>query len=188
MEYIGEWPQDADYTAAPAGSNGVFVKGCFKFIITDDLQVAPASTSLMLSLFEKFRVRDPVFLEQINLQLNAEKVSPLLHLSTISGLLKRSWTTNQALTALYFNVPCTNDDSSIYTLPENLHCKQEADVDNKPNNVKIKVLQTKNNLLLLYADVGDDFIDLLFGLLSIPLGSIIRTYGYGATQGSCGDT
>ncbi|KAG8043330.1 hypothetical protein GUJ93_ZPchr0458g22272 [Zizania palustris] len=174
MEYIGEWPQDADYTAAPAGSNGVFVKGCFKFIITDDLQVAPASTSLMLSLFEKFRVRDPVFLEQINLQLNAEK---------ISSLLKRSLTTNQALTALYFNVPCTNDDSSLYTLPENLHCKQEADVDNKPNNVKIKVLQTKNNLLLLYADVGDDFIDLLFGLLSIPLGSIIRTYGKRSSTG-----
>ncbi|KAL5216195.1 hypothetical protein ABZP36_007596 [Zizania latifolia] len=166
MEYIGEWPQDADNTAA-AGSNGVFVKECFKFIITDDLQVAPASTSLMLSLLDKFGVRDPAFLEQKILQLNAEK---------ISSVLKRSLTTRQALTGYYFNAPYIDDDSSLYVLPENLYSEQEADVDNKLNNMKFKVLQTKNNLSLLYADVGVDFIDLLFGLLSIPLGSIIRTY------------
>ncbi|KAL5215543.1 hypothetical protein ABZP36_006944 [Zizania latifolia] len=164
---VGQRPQCAVNTAA-ADSNGVFVEGCFKFIITDDLQIAPASTSLMLSLFEKFGVRDPAFLEQKILQLNAEK---------ITSLLKRSLTTKQALTAFYFNAPCTNDDSYLYMLPENLHSEQEADVDNKQRNVKIKVLQTKNNLSLLYAEVGVDFIDLLFGLLCIPLGSIIRVYG-----------
>ncbi|KAG8039968.1 hypothetical protein GUJ93_ZPchr0028g29051 [Zizania palustris] len=173
-----KWPPDVDNAAAAAGSNGVFTKGCLKFIITDDLQVAPSSTSLMLSLFDQFGVRDPAFLEQKILQLNAEK---------ITSLLKRSLTTKQAFTAFYFNAPCTNDDSYLCMLPEILHCKQEADADNRSSNVEIKVLQTKNSLSLLYAEVGVDFIDILFGLLSIPLGSITRVYGNRSSNGCVGN-
>ncbi|KAG8043335.1 hypothetical protein GUJ93_ZPchr0458g22407 [Zizania palustris] len=178
MVYIGKWPPDVDHAAAAAGSNGVFTKGCLKFIITDDLQVAPSSTSLMLSLFDQFGVRDPAFLEQKILQLNAEK---------ITSLLKRSLTTKQAFTAFYFNAPCTNDDSYLCMLPEILHCKQEADANNRSSNVEIKVLQTKNSLSLLYAEVGVDFIDILFGLLSIPLGSITRVYGNRSSNGCVGN-
>ena len=61
-------------TAAACSEDGVFVKGCLKFIVTDDLHVAPASTSLMMSLFEKFGVRDPAVLEQQVLQFSSEKV------------------------------------------------------------------------------------------------------------------
>ncbi len=75
MEYIGEWPQDGGSTAAAGSDGGVFVKGCYKFIVTDDLHVAPASKSLMMSIFDKYGVRDPANLEQKILQLNAEKVS-----------------------------------------------------------------------------------------------------------------
>jgi hypothetical protein len=60
LKYDGETTE-----TAPARSEaGVFVKGCLKFIVTDDLQVAPASTSLMMSLFQKFGVQDPAVLEQ----------------------------------------------------------------------------------------------------------------------------
>ncbi|KAG8039964.1 hypothetical protein GUJ93_ZPchr0028g29039 [Zizania palustris] len=133
MEYIGKWPRDEDDTAAASSNNGVFVKEWFKFIITDDLQVAPASTSLMLSLLDKFGVRDPALLQQKILHLNAEK---------ITRLLKRSLTTKQALTGYYFNAPITNDSNSLYVIPDDLYSEQVADVDNKPTNVKIKVLET----------------------------------------------
>ncbi|KAG8043329.1 hypothetical protein GUJ93_ZPchr0458g22322 [Zizania palustris] len=172
MEYIGEWPQDPDDTAA-AGSNGVFVKECLKFIITDDLQIAPASTSLMFSLLDQYGLQDPSFLEQKIVQLNSDK---------ITSLLKRSLTTKQVLTGYYFNAPSINYDSYLYELPENLYSKQ-AFVHTELNNMKIIVVQTKDNLSLLYAEVGIDFIRLLFGLLSIPLGSIIRTYGKMSTNG-----
>ncbi|KAG8039967.1 hypothetical protein GUJ93_ZPchr0028g29036 [Zizania palustris] len=172
-KYIGQWPQDPDNTAA-ASSNGVFVKGFYKFIITDDLEVAPASTSIMVSLLDKFGVRNPAFLEHKIIQLNAEK---------IISLLKRSLSTKQALTEYYFNAPISNDDSHLYVLPDNLYSKRKADVDNKLTNVKINIVQTKSNLSLLYAEVGDDFINLLLGLLSIPLGSFVRTYGKSSSNG-----
>ena len=74
MQYAGDRPGDDAKTAAAGSGNGVFVKGCQKFITTDDLQVAPASTSLMLSLCSKFGVQDPADLEQSILQLTSEKV------------------------------------------------------------------------------------------------------------------
>jgi hypothetical protein len=70
LKYDGETTE-----TAPARSEaGVFVKGCLKFIVTDDLQVAPASTSLMMSLFQKFGVQDPAVLEQQVLEFSSEKV------------------------------------------------------------------------------------------------------------------
>ncbi|BAS90780.1 Os04g0594500 [Oryza sativa Japonica Group] len=174
MEYIGEWPQDGGSTAAAGSDGGVFVKGCYKFIVTDDLHVAPASTSLMMSIFDKYGVRDPANLEQKILQLNAEK---------ITCLLKRSLTSKQTLTGYYFDVPNPNDEANLYVLPESLYSEQDAEVDHKLNNMKIKVLQRKNNTSLLYAEVGEDFVDLLFGLLSIPLGSILKTYGKWSSNG-----
>jgi hypothetical protein len=62
-------------TAAAGSEDGVFVKGDIKFIVTDDLKVAPASTSLMLSLLDKFEVQDPSSIEQKTIQLSSDKVS-----------------------------------------------------------------------------------------------------------------
>ena len=85
MGYAGDRPEDDAKTTAGGGSdNGVFVKGCQKFITTDDLQVAPASTSLMLSLCQKFGVQDPADLEQSILRFTSEKVC-LSH-STLSNI------------------------------------------------------------------------------------------------------
>ncbi|CAO2043550.1 unnamed protein product [Urochloa humidicola] len=144
--------------------SGVFVQGLLKFIITDDLIVAPASTSLMLSLFEKFGVRDPENIEETILQLGSQK---------IISLLKRSLVSKQPLTGLYFNATDNAyDDTDLYVLPKMIVLpEQKNDADQK-----IKVLQTKNNLLL-YVEGDAEFIDLLFGLLSIPLGSIINALG-----------
>jgi hypothetical protein len=89
----------------------------------------------------------------------------------IISLLKRSLISKQPLTALYFDDTIRNDDADLYVLPE-----QQNDADQKLNIAKIKVLQTKKNSLL-YVEGDAEFIDLLFGLLSIPLGSIIKAFG-----------
>ncbi|KAG2574395.1 hypothetical protein PVAP13_7KG318146 [Panicum virgatum] len=89
----------------------------------------------------------------------------------IISLLKRSLMSKQPLTGLYFDYTITNDDADVYVLPE-----KQNDADQKLNIEKIKVLQTKNNSLL-YVEGDAEFVDLLFGLLSIPLGSIIKAFG-----------
>ncbi|RLM65964.1 hypothetical protein C2845_PM16G18600 [Panicum miliaceum] len=164
MQHAGDALEDDGDLALAGGAReaGVFVKGLLKFIITDDLIVAPASTSLMLSLFQKFGVRDPETIEEKILQLSSEK---------IISLLKRSLISKQPLTALYFDDTIRNDDADLYVLPE-----QQNDAGQKLNIAKIKILQTKKNSLL-YVEGDAEFIDLLFGLLSIPLGSIIKAFG-----------
>ncbi|KAF7003405.1 hypothetical protein CFC21_018722 [Triticum aestivum] len=50
--------------------------------------------------------------------------------------------------------------------------------------VEITLVHTKDKASVLYAEVGGDFLDLLFGLLCVPLGSIIKTYGQWSQNGS----
>ncbi|TVU15920.1 hypothetical protein EJB05_39464, partial [Eragrostis curvula] len=176
MQYVGNVSED-DGNLAPAGEDldtGVFVKGLMRFIITDDLVVAPASTNLMLSLLQQFGVRDPEKLEETIVQLSSQQ---------ITGLLKRSLMSKHPLTELYFDIATTNDDADLYVLPKQLYPEQVSDGDQKLNSVKIKILQKKNNSSLLYVEAGAEFIDLLFGLLSIPLGSIIKAYGQWPSNG-----
>lgn len=83
----------------------------------------------------------------------------------------------QSLTGLYFDATITNDDADLcmppklFVLPE-----QQNNADQKFTVAKINVLQTKNNSLL-YAEGDAGFIDVIFGLLCIPLGSIIKSFG-----------
>ncbi|KAL6652115.1 hypothetical protein ACP70R_011040 [Stipagrostis hirtigluma subsp. patula] len=167
MQYVGDRP-DYNGKTADTDSNGVFVKGRLKFITTDDLQVAPASTSLLLSLFEKFGVQDPADIEQRILQLSSEK---------ITRLLKRSLTSRQPLTGLY-----SADDASLDVQPQNPYPGQVNATEHNLDGMKIRVLQMKNNSSLLYAEVGDDFVDDLFGLLSVPIGSMAPFFGSSASQ------
>ncbi|XP_037482386.1 uncharacterized protein LOC119361130 [Triticum dicoccoides] len=150
-----------------------------KFIVTDDFHVAPASTSLMLSILEKFEVQDLSSLEQRTLQLTSDKMI---------SLLKRSLTSKNPLTGHYFDLAIASDDSVTDMIPDNLHPQQESDAEYTLNNVKIKVLQTMDNSYVLYAEGGADFVDLLLGLLSvsIPLGSIVKRYGK-CTSNGCVD-
>jgi hypothetical protein len=101
----------------------------------------------------------------------------------IISLLKRSLTSNDPLTGHYFNVDMAHDDSGIDMLHENLHHEQDNGGEHTPINLNISVLQTKDNSSVLYAEVGGDFVDLLFGLLSIPLGSIVKSYGKCGSKG-----
>nr|ACF80090.1 unknown [Zea mays] len=181
MESIGQCPKydgGTETAAASCSEDGVFVKGCLKFIVTDDLQVAPASTSLMMSVFEKFGVLDPAVLEQQVLQFSSEK---------ITCLLKRLLTSKQPLTDHYFEAPVPQDDASLEALVQNLNPKQENEGQEMPGNLKIRVLQTKDDSALLYAEVGVDFVDSLFSLLSIPLGSAIKLYGQCSAKGCLGN-
>jgi hypothetical protein len=56
-----------------------------------------------------------------------------------------------------------------------LYPDQQNEAEERLGILKIRVLQMKNNSTLLYAEVGEDFVDSLFGLLSIPLGSIMKS-------------
>lgn len=101
-------------------------------------------------------------------------------------MLKNSLMTKKPLTGLCFDVSISLDAIHFDKLPENL-CKEASDA--KPmcsafSPVTIKLVHTKDKASVLYAEVGGDFIDLLYGLLCVPLGSIIKSYGQWSPNGS----
>ncbi|WVZ86938.1 hypothetical protein U9M48_033649 [Paspalum notatum var. saurae] len=182
MQDYGERPAmelnlGSSSTASDGSEDGVFVKRCFKFIITDDLQVAPASTSLLLSLFQKFEVREPADIEQKIVRFDSDK---------ITSLIKRALTSQHALSGHYFKVPVTRGDANLDTLPPKLD-EQVNEDEHKIDSVKIRLFQTKSSSSLLYAEVGGDFVDLLFGLLSVPVGSIMKIFGQWPSKGCLGN-
>ncbi|KAJ1272568.1 hypothetical protein BS78_06G212400 [Paspalum vaginatum] len=161
-----EPPSDHSATVG-CDSDGAFVKSGQKLIITDDLQVAPASTCLVFSLLDKFGLNEKADIEEKFIDLNNKKVSlPTASLQLILSLLKRSLTSNEPLTGIYFD-----------TL-------QETKDTHKFHVIKIKLIQTADSSTVLYAEVVQDFVDLLFGLLSVPLGSIIKAHGHWPPNGS----
>ena len=83
---------------------------------------------------------------------------------------------------LIFDVAITPDALNLDQLPEN-NLKQPKQAEHRFNAIKIKLIQTKDNDSVLYAEAGADFIDLVFSLLSTPLGSVIKAYGQWSPNG-----
>lgn len=106
-----------------------------------------------------------------------------IHFLQITCLLKRSLTSKQPLTDHYFDGAVPHDDASLDALARNLDPKQEDEDEERLGNLKIRVLQMKDNSALLYAEVDGDFVDSLIGMLSIPLGSIMKSFGQCSAKG-----
>jgi hypothetical protein len=105
----------------------------------------------------------------------------------IISLLKRALISQQTLTGLFFDVAITPDALNLDQLPDNF-LKQPKQAEHRFNAIKIKLIQikliqTKDDASVLYAEAGQDFIDLIFSLLSIPLGSVIMAYGQWSPNG-----
>ncbi|KAE8794797.1 hypothetical protein D1007_30334 [Hordeum vulgare] len=165
---------DADLTAiyitlgdGKQTADGIFSKGGWKFIITDDLQVAPSSTSLMFFLMDKLVLHEQLNIKEEVLHLNSNK---------IISLLRRALLSKHPLTGLYFDVAITPIGASSYQLPHTLFAPQAIEAEPKFKPISIRLVQTKDNSSVLYAEVKQDLVDLLFGLLCIPVGSVTKTY------------
>ncbi|XBI95865.1 hypothetical protein VPH35_032237 [Triticum aestivum] len=164
VQYIEEWTTQNPRVAV---EDVVFGISGSKFIITDDLQVSLASTKAMFSLMEQFGIPGNGNIEEKVLQLNSSKMT---------SLLRRALLTKQPLTGLFFNVPIEPNGAYLGKLPENLLAKQAAEADPNFKAIKVRLVQAKDDSSVLYAEVGQDFVDLVFGLLSIPLGTIMKTF------------
>ncbi|KAF7011787.1 hypothetical protein CFC21_026057 [Triticum aestivum] len=145
---------------------GVFVIGVPKFIITDDLEVAPASTRVMFSLIEKYGIPEKENVQEKVLQLNSAKMT---------SLLRRALLTKQVLTGLYFDAAIPPNATDMCLLPENMLAKQALEADPNFKAINVRLVHAKDDTVL-YAEVGQDFVDLIFGLLSVPLGSVLKTF------------
>jgi hypothetical protein len=101
----------------------------------------------------------------------------------IVRLLRRALLSKQPLTGLYFDIAIAPDAATFSQLPENRLSKQAVEAEPGFKPIKISLVQTKDDSSVVYAEVGQDFVDLFFGLLCTPVGSIIKTYSQFSPNG-----
>ncbi|KAF9595793.1 hypothetical protein IFM89_004195 [Coptis chinensis] len=147
-----------------------------KFIVTDDLQVMPVSTTVAaFTLLKGYGVGEKSKLEKQPIDIGPDEVLLLLKHAFLS---KEPFTDvflrNQEL-ALTKNVKVEQRE-----IPEYLKRKCQL---NNSKMISLKLIVSKSQNKVLYAEAGAEFLDFLFSFLTLPLGSIIKLLGGNCSMG-----
>ncbi|KAK8916931.1 hypothetical protein KSP39_PZI022653 [Platanthera zijinensis] len=150
---------------------GVFVNDTSNFMITDDLQVMPTSLSKAFFLLEDLQIDDAGILEERVVYFGTNEVL---------DLLDRSFVCNNVFTDVCF--PDFNRENGDFYLPS----EKEIAADEAEDTIVLKLFLNVINNTVLYAEVEEDFINLLFSFLTFPLGSIFGLFSDGVSSfGGC---
>ncbi|KAJ0240351.1 hypothetical protein HA466_0224910 [Hirschfeldia incana] len=126
------------------------------FIITDDLKVSLNSMGLVLNILNDLGYAGFDRLQEMVIDVGSEEVLTLL------GCL---FTSEAPLTDTFLRKHCTTRKrKALKPLVQGNVVAGDAD-----NFVTIKVYSRKTDKMVLYAECREDFIDLLFTFLAIPL-------------------
>ncbi|KAG2307705.1 hypothetical protein Bca52824_027453 [Brassica carinata] len=146
--------------------DGVFVRGRSSFIITDDLKVAVRSTDLILRKLKSVGCGD--------LRKVAERIVEI-GLDEVMTLLECILSSNASLTDTFLN----KQSSKLVMKP----CTTPS-----PQMVKeIKARPEEVITFNFYVECGEDFVDLLFTFLAVPLESVLEIAGDISTFGCIGN-
>ncbi|KAJ6818800.1 uncharacterized protein M6B38_131645 [Iris pallida] len=145
----------------------LFVKDGVKYIISSDIHVEPATVMHILSLLQKMNIKDSSVLEERYMDISEEE---------ILALLKRLLVSEMPVTDLYFD----HNDKTLDATQDHVGKKEVAQVKTESNQetdtegISIKLLIDKNKKKVLCAEADDDFLNILFSFLTLPLGSLIK--------------
>ncbi|KAJ0524572.1 hypothetical protein HanHA300_Chr09g0301991 [Helianthus annuus] len=153
------------------GSGSVFVSERATFIVTDDLCVMPYTSANSIRLLTGLGITDKSCLEDLMLDMGREQ---------IVNLLKVALSLDAVFTYLVFNrvVP---GQSSI------LHQTDMKKEESATPKMRLEVSLQKSTGKLLFVEAEEDFVDFLFSVLSIPLGTVIGELLKGASSVTCID-
>ncbi|KAL8478273.1 hypothetical protein ACS0TY_030247 [Phlomoides rotata] len=145
----------------------VFTEISTSFLFSDDLRVMPNVMGSILYTLDKLGI------DVMDTQ-GAEMVNVTFGLKEIVDLLKASFASRTPLSDLILGKKQTvfkpemlwrvTDEISSHQFNENAICF--------PVSMYLKVTFQKSTNKLLFAQAGKDFVDYLFGLLLIPLGTV----------------
>ncbi|XP_062021107.1 uncharacterized protein LOC133737594 [Rosa rugosa] len=149
-----------------SADGGVFCKGLTRFIITDDLEVMPPSSSVICSLFTKLKVMDASTTEELAFNVGVGEVLEMLVCSLVSKM-----PLSETLLKLKSQPNLSNEypNQGICIEPQTVGgCMNEEDT------ISVKLIICKSQKIVCYAEAGEDFVNLLFSFLTVPLGFIIK--------------
>uniref|UniRef100_A0A8R7ULE2 Uncharacterized protein n=1 Tax=Triticum urartu TaxID=4572 RepID=A0A8R7ULE2_TRIUA len=156
------------YETATSGS-GTFVRCKERFVISDDWAIKPASTSMMKSLPYKLS-SDAIFhgFEEVEVCVGCAEVVSMLTVSLSSDTIFTD----------VFLPKATEDPAARVTVKSSAAQKilRQPDKDSSPE-ITIKLFYDKKDKKAMYAECKREFVDVLLGFLTYPLGSVIKDKG-----------
>lgn len=159
------------YKEAISGS-GAFVRSKERFVISDDWTIRPASTSTMQSLPHKFST-DPIF-------HGFEEVEVCVGWTEVVSILKASLSSDTILTDVFLpkgadcHVSAKPRTGQKILDPSN---SDSASGSSSYQELKIKLFYDRREKKVMYAECKREFVDLILGFLTYPLGCVIKNTG-----------
>ncbi|PRQ34338.1 hypothetical protein RchiOBHm_Chr5g0067691 [Rosa chinensis] len=146
---------------------GVFVKEGARVIITDDLQVIPPLSAANISLFTKLGATNSNTTEELTFNIGVEQVLNLL----VSSFVSKTPFTE---TLLKSN-PVPKLGGVNFSQGKCIESQVSgASINEEKENISVKLVVSKSKNVVCYAEVGEDFVNLIFSFLTLPLGFILK--------------
>ncbi|KAA8545470.1 hypothetical protein F0562_020254 [Nyssa sinensis] len=147
---------------------GVFVKSTTRIMIDDKFRVDPVSTENSLKLLKE---------RQLTFESTEERWIQNIGRAEVLKLMVRSLVSKTPFSDIFINNP---PDSSNYHgkyVPRRPHQSQRVtDNSSDDRQISLKLVIDKPNNRVLYAEAGEDFVDLLFSFLTIPLAYFFKKF------------
>ncbi|KAH1155201.1 hypothetical protein AAZX31_18G176600 [Glycine max] len=137
-----------------------FVNETATFIICDDLSVLPNVLGTSVSLIRKLGIKDMVTIDERNVDISKREVVDILKLS----LLSKTPLTD-------FILEKKDDNFNPINQPQIGIGEKSSDEGRK---MDVKVMVRKSDSKILFVEAEADFADLLFSLLTLPLGGVLH--------------
>ncbi|WRX32462.1 Protein of unknown function DUF674 - like 9 [Theobroma cacao] len=155
---------------------GVFVKGPIRMTISDELQVIPSSTPASHSLFSKLGIKDTTTTEERPFSMGVIQALKLL-----KCLLVSKTPLTEAL--LEYNPVLGLNNMEDVEQVSFRKLKGEETASNEDGKIYVKLMVSKSKNMVCYAEASENFVDLLFSFLTIPLGFLVKEMKEGSSKG-----
>ncbi|KAJ9172446.1 hypothetical protein P3X46_015683 [Hevea brasiliensis] len=145
---------------------GVFVRGLTRLIISDELHLMPPSDTASFSLLAKHGVMDANTMEERTFDVHVNEVFNLLK----STLVSKTPLTETLLKQQRMPEPRKEDLGVGWFIKQKIG-EHATEGDRK---ICVRLVLSKSKKMVCYAEAAEDFVDLLFSFLTIPLGFIVK--------------
>ncbi|XP_047092943.1 uncharacterized protein LOC124704717 [Lolium rigidum] len=159
--------------------SGTFVRCKERFLITDDWTIKPASTNTIKSLIHKLS-SDAVFhgFEEVEVCVSWEKVV---------SMLKASLSSDTVFADVFLPMGIDDQDAPVNVKPASVDQNIKL-TSGSLSQSKIKLFYDRQEKKVMYAECKHDFVDLLLGFLTYPVGSLIKNMTDGAAISHLGSS
>uniref|UniRef100_A0A5B6Z3Q2 DUF674 family protein n=1 Tax=Davidia involucrata TaxID=16924 RepID=A0A5B6Z3Q2_DAVIN len=148
---------------------GVFVKPTARFIMTDDFQAVPMSTMTGLALLRKLGAADGSTIEERTVNIGRDEVLKLLKCSLTSR-------TPFSDTIMEPPISKTNFINRRRKYGPRSTDQSQSVIVKKDASIKLKLIVNKSKNRALYAEVEEDFVNLISTFLTLPLGYVFKNF------------